>query len=74
MPTRSSLLPPTWSRANPVDIIGDATGQRYADALQVLVGVPDIDGLLGMNFLQHFQFFIDQDAALLRLSLAAEPG
>lgn len=43
------------------------------------VGVLDlndahIDGLLGMNFLRHFQFFIDQDAALLRLSVAAEPG
>ena len=41
------------------------------------VGVLDlsdarIDGLLGMNFLRHFQFFIDQDAAILRLSLAAE--
>jgi acetyltransferase len=42
------VLPPTWSRANPVDIIGDATGQRYADALQVSVGAPDIDGLLVM--------------------------
>jgi clan AA aspartic protease (TIGR02281 family) len=30
-----------------------------------------IDGLLGMNFLRHFQFFIDQNAALLRLSLEA---
>ncbi len=28
-----------------------------------------IDGLLGMNFLRHFQFFIDQDAALLRLDV-----
>ena len=28
-----------------------------------------IDGLLGMNFLQHFQFFIDQNEALLRLSV-----
>ena len=27
------------------------------------------DGLLGMNFLKHFQFFIDQNDALLRLSL-----
>jgi len=27
-----------------------------------------VDGLLGMNFLNHFQFFIDQNAALLRLS------
>ena len=29
----------------------------------------DIDGLLGMNFLRHFQFFIDQNRSLLRLSL-----
>jgi clan AA aspartic protease (TIGR02281 family) len=29
----------------------------------------DIDGLLGMNFLRHFQFFIDQNEALLRLSI-----
>lgn len=28
-----------------------------------------IDGLLGMNFLRHFQFFIDQNEALLRLSI-----
>jgi clan AA aspartic protease (TIGR02281 family) len=32
-------------------------------------GESAIDGLLGMNFLRHFQFFIDQNAALLRLSL-----
>jgi clan AA aspartic protease (TIGR02281 family) len=41
------------------------------------VGVLDlsdarIDGLLGMNFLRHFRFFIDQDAAILRLSLAEQ--
>jgi clan AA aspartic protease (TIGR02281 family) len=27
-----------------------------------------LDGLLGMNFLNHFQFFIDQNESLLRLS------
>ena len=29
----------------------------------------DVDGLLGMNFLSHFQFFIDQNESLLRLSV-----
>jgi clan AA aspartic protease (TIGR02281 family) len=29
----------------------------------------DVDGLLGMNFLNHFRFFIDQNEALLRLSV-----
>jgi clan AA aspartic protease (TIGR02281 family) len=37
------------------------------------LGEPGIDGLLGMNFLRHFQFFIDQNEALLRLSIAAGP-
>jgi len=30
-------LPANWSRANPVDIIGDAPAQRYVDALQLLL-------------------------------------
>jgi len=33
---------------------------------------PQFDGLLGMNFLGHFQFFIDQNEALLRLSIGAQ--
>jgi clan AA aspartic protease (TIGR02281 family) len=36
------------------------------------LGDPGIDGLLGMNFLRHFRFFLDQDKAQLRLSPAAE--
>ena len=30
-----AVLPPTWSRGNPVDLVGDAPGRR-ADALSVL--------------------------------------
>jgi clan AA aspartic protease (TIGR02281 family) len=30
--------------------------------------MPGVDGLLGMNFLKHFQFFIDQSEHILRLS------
>ncbi len=30
------VLPANWSRANPVDIIGDAPAQRYVDALTAL--------------------------------------
>ncbi|MEN8206795.1 MAG: aspartyl protease family protein [Pseudomonadota bacterium] len=42
---------------------------------QLEIGVLDlgsrlgVDGLLGMNFLNHFQFFIDQNEPLLRLSV-----
>ena len=30
------VLPPTWSKNNPVDIIGDATSKRYQAALEIL--------------------------------------
>jgi len=43
------LLPATWSHGNPVDIIGDASGKRYGDALTVLIGDPKVDAILVLN-------------------------
>ncbi|GHA34881.1 N-acetyltransferase [Devosia pacifica] len=43
------VLPPTWSRANPVDIIGDATPERYINAVRIVAEDPDVDALLVMN-------------------------
>lgn len=40
------VLPPTWSKANPIDIIGDAPPERYAAALEIMAKDPDSDGLL----------------------------
>src|SRR3984893_9492025 len=40
------LLPTTWSHGNPVDIIGDASGKRYSDALTTLIGDPEVDAIL----------------------------
>ena len=34
-----AVLPPTWSHANPVDIVGDADPARYAAALEALAEV-----------------------------------
>ncbi len=42
----SDFLPPHWSRGNPVDILGDATPERYAKALELVVKDPNCDGLL----------------------------
>src|SRR3954465_4407860 len=42
-------LPPTWSGANPGDIVGDADASRYAAALDVLLGDPDNDAVLVLN-------------------------
>jgi len=44
-----AVLPPTWSRGNPVDIIGDAPGSRYAEALAVLRKDRGVDGVLVLN-------------------------
>ena len=44
-----AVLPPTWSKANPVDIAGDADAGRYLRALDVLLNDPSSDALLVMN-------------------------
>jgi acetyltransferase len=44
--TLDALLPPTWSRANPVDIIGDAPVERYVETLKVLGDAPEGDAVL----------------------------
>ncbi len=45
----SGVLPATWSHGNPVDIIGDASGDRYANALEVLGHDNAADAILVMN-------------------------
>jgi acetyltransferase len=42
----NAVLPPTWSHNNPVDIIGDASPERYAKALEIAAQDPDSDGML----------------------------
>jgi acetyltransferase len=47
--TKSALdavLPAVWSHNNPVDVIGDATPERYRDALNVLGRAPEVDGIV----------------------------
>jgi acetyltransferase len=44
-----AVLPPTWSKSNPVDIIGDATAERYAKALAILLDDPGADAVLVLN-------------------------
>jgi len=40
------ILPSNWPRSNPVDIIGDATVDRYEKALAVIVEDKGVDGVL----------------------------
>ncbi|MEP7307682.1 MAG: GNAT family N-acetyltransferase [Acidobacteriota bacterium] len=40
------LLPPHWSHNNPVDLLGDASPEHYAQALAIAAANHDSDGLL----------------------------
>ena len=43
------LLPGRWSQDNPVDIVVDADGARYATAIEALLADPENDALLVVN-------------------------
>ena len=42
----NAFLPTAWSHNNPIDVIGDASPERYAKALEVAANDPNSDGLL----------------------------
>ncbi len=41
-----ALLPPYWSRANPIDIIGDADLERYRGVIEVCLAAKEVSGVL----------------------------
>jgi acetyltransferase len=41
-----AFLPPHWSHQNPVDILGDASAERYAKAVELAIQDPATDGTL----------------------------
>jgi acetyltransferase len=47
--TLDTLLPNGWSRENPVDIVVDADGERYATAVEALLADRENDALLVIN-------------------------
>jgi acetyltransferase len=46
MDALNKILPPQWSHNNPIDILGDASPERYAQALELAANDPNSDGLL----------------------------
>ncbi len=67
----NGLLPPTWSHANPIDIIGDAPVQRYVDTLQALLAEP------GAVLFMHAPTAIQPSAAIAQACaplVRAAPG
>jgi acetyltransferase len=43
-----AALPPIWSHGNPVDVVGDAGPERYADALRAVLDDPGVDATLAL--------------------------
>ena len=68
------LLPATWSHGNPVDIIGDASGKRYGDALATLIGDPEIDAILVLNCPTALAQPDDAARAVIDMVAAAGPA
>jgi acetyltransferase len=44
----NAFLPPHWSHANPIDILGDADPERYARATELAIHDSNSDGLLAI--------------------------
>ena len=42
----NGVLPPQWSHGNPIDVLGDADPERYANAIEIAMADPNSDGLL----------------------------
>lgn len=42
----NELLPDHWSHGNPIDILGDAEAERYAETIDIAAKDPNSDGLL----------------------------
>ncbi len=40
------ILPVYWSRSNPVDIMGDASPERYMKAVDICLNAPEVSGVL----------------------------
>lgn len=43
------VLPPAWSHGDPVDLLGDAAGERYATAIAAVLDDDAVDALLIIN-------------------------
>jgi acetyltransferase len=49
-----ALIPPCWNRGNPVHLLRDADTSRYAEAAEICLKDPGVDGLLTIYTPQDF--------------------
>ena len=63
--TLDKVLPATWSHGNPIDIIGDADGARYAAALEIVLADPETDACLVLNCPQAVTTTVESAEAVI---------
>ena len=69
-----AVLPTTWSRANPVDLIGDASPERYERALGAVLADDGVDAALVLHCPTAVADGAEVAEAVLRSGRRSEPG
>jgi len=63
---KSGFMNPAWSKRNPVDILGDASPQRFKIAVEALLEQKDIYGLLIIETLQIMTKPVENGKIIIR--------
>jgi acetyltransferase len=71
MAALDAALPAHWSHGNPVDVLGDAPPERYAQTLSAVLADPGVDGVVA---LLSPQTMTDPGAVAAAVAQAAEAG
>lgn len=69
----NQLLPEHWSHGNPVDVLGDASPERYSRASEIALRDPETDGLLAIVTPQGMTSSAEIARALVNLGNAGKP-
>lgn len=67
----NAVLPKHWSHANPIDLIGDATAERFRDALAITLDDVNVDAVLIMFCPQSVTTATEAAAAVIPLATKA---
>ena len=68
-----AVLPPFWSRGNPIDILGDATPERWRQAVAVCLSAREINALVIIFVPQALSSGLEVARAILELLCGKPP-
>ncbi|MBM3191103.1 MAG: bifunctional acetate--CoA ligase family protein/GNAT family N-acetyltransferase [Chlamydiae bacterium] len=69
----NAFLPAAWSRANPVDVLGDASASTYGKALEVVAQDPQVEGILVVLTPQDMTQPLETAQALVQAKKIKQP-